>query len=645
MKGARLTVIDHPNGGPVLSGPQIEPWVCEAGATDKKCDKTPTYSYEYKSTDPTKSGFQSYDPKNPPTDVATTTTDNGHTVPFIVRVETGYMDRDQYQVSALYQPGKPWTEVAPQPQFDHKLLITHGASCGDDRETGTAPATYNESTSPQGKSAGPDALGRGYIIMSTALDNSGHNCNLAVQAESLIMAKEHVVKTYGTIRYTIGTGCSGGSLAEQWIANAYPGIYQGILPTCSFPDAYSTATQFADYHLLLHYFTGTAGTLAGFTLPQENAIMGDTAFGVQNAQVSDSAQFHVSVPTDSCSGVTAAQRYNASTNPGGVRCTIQDAAINVFGPEPKQLWGPQEKKIGRGFVRLPVDNVGVQYGLAQLESGLITPAQFVDLNAKIGGLDIDTNPTPQRYSSAGNPALARAYRSGMINEANNMNQVAIIDCRGTNPGLFHDTYRAFAVRARLQRDFGTHANQVIWEGPVPLYADTGCEDNSFNQMDKWLHAVELDKSSKSLPAKIIADKPTDVTDECYDGKGDMLAHSLCPSAVVPVEATPRMEAGDDITTDNNKCQLQPLNRSSYGSITFTDAQWATMEQTFSQGVCDFSKAGADQQPTVGWLTYQDADGNVVYGGKPLGAVPRSTTYTARTQQKSRHTHNPPAFTG
>ena len=63
------------------------------------------------------------------------------------------------------------------------------------------------------------------------------------------MAKEHLIERYGQLRYTIGTGCSGGSLAQQWIANAYPGIYQGILPTCSFPDAWSTATQFLDYHL------------------------------------------------------------------------------------------------------------------------------------------------------------------------------------------------------------------------------------------------------------------------------------------------------------------------------------------------------------------------------------------------------------
>ena len=60
-------------------------------------------------------------------------------MPFIVRVETGYMDRDQYKIAALYQPGEPWTARPSQAQFNHKLLVFHGASCGVDYQTGTAP--------------------------------------------------------------------------------------------------------------------------------------------------------------------------------------------------------------------------------------------------------------------------------------------------------------------------------------------------------------------------------------------------------------------------------------------------------------------------------------------------------------------------
>ena len=31
------------------------------------------------------------------------------TVPFIVRLETGYLDRDQYAIATLFDPSKPWT--------------------------------------------------------------------------------------------------------------------------------------------------------------------------------------------------------------------------------------------------------------------------------------------------------------------------------------------------------------------------------------------------------------------------------------------------------------------------------------------------------------------------------------------------------
>jgi hypothetical protein len=618
-KGARITLVNHPNGGPVFSGPQLQPWKCQKTAVDTQCNQPADFKFLYKADG--KSGFQPYDPANPPSDVETTTTDQGVKVPFIIRVETGYMDRDQYQVATLFQPGKRWRAVGPQKQFNHKLLITHGVSCGVDYQPGTAPDVTS--------GAAETALGRGFATMSTALDYSGHNCNLPLQAESLVMAKEHVVKSYGTLRYTIGTGCSGGSLAQQWIANAYPGVYQGILPTCSFPDAWSTATQFLDYHQTLAYFTDPSKWGAGvaWTPNQMADVQGHISIG--NSKVSDSAQFHVVVPTDACKGVTDQERYQPQTNPGGVRCSIADAAINVFGPRPATDWGEQEKKVGHGFAGLPVDNVGVQYGLSALRSGKITPSQFVDLNVKIGGLDVDTNPIAARISAT-RPALANAYRSGMINEANNMDRTAIIDCRGPDPGAFHDAYRAFSMRARLDREHGGHANQSIWEGPVLILGDSQCEVNSFLAMDRWLRAVEKDKKKGTLPQKVARDKPTDITDRCYDGNGGKVSDGLCPDAVVPIYATPRIVAGDAITTDNNKCQLKPLNRADdYGAIPLTDDQWAQLEQVFPNGVCDFSKPGVDQQGTIPWQTYQTSKGRVVYGGRPLPRAPRSVALKRR----------------
>src|SRR5438874_1355860 len=238
--GVRITIVNHPIGGPVFAGPQVQPWGCQNGSKDPQCNASTTYQYEYKSS--VDGQFHPYDPSNPPSDVASTTTQTGKTVPFIIRIETGYEDRDQYKIATLFQPGKPWAAWAPQPQFNHKLLITHGASCGIDHQSAAAPSVTGDTVAGGSPTT---ALGLGFAVMSTALDNAGHNCNLVTEAESLVMAKEHLIDHYGTLRYTIGTGCSGGSLVQQQVANAYPGIYQGILPQSSFPDAWSTGQQLA----------------------------------------------------------------------------------------------------------------------------------------------------------------------------------------------------------------------------------------------------------------------------------------------------------------------------------------------------------------------------------------------------------------
>ena len=91
------------------------------------------------------------------------------------------------------------------------------------------------------------------MVASHALDHAGHNCSLLTQAESLVMTKERAIDRYGTVRWTIGSGCSGGSLVQQQVANAYPGVYQGITPQCSFPDAWSSAMQYEEYYFGLKF--------------------------------------------------------------------------------------------------------------------------------------------------------------------------------------------------------------------------------------------------------------------------------------------------------------------------------------------------------------------------------------------------------
>ena len=55
-----------------------------------------------------------------------------------------------------------------------------------------------------------------------------------------------------------------------------------------------------------------------------------------------------------------------------------------------------------------------------------------------------------------------------------------------------------------------------------------------------------------------------------------------------------------------------------------DAQWKELQGAFPGGVCDYSKPGVSQHGATAWLTYQDAKGRAIYGGRPLGPAPVSS---------------------
>ncbi|MFA6300164.1 MAG: DUF6351 family protein, partial [Nocardioides sp.] len=420
----RVVVTNHPTGGPIFSGPQHKPYQCQETARDAQCNEPASYSLLYRSTDPLTGGLQPYDPENPPSDVATTTTDQGVTVPFIVRREDGFQDRDRYTILTLFRPGKPWAPWKPQSQFNHKVLVTHGGNCGASYAPGNPPLEDYSGTIPS-ETPGltqsyVTALGKGFAVISTALDNTGHNCNVAMQAESLVMAKERFVERYGLIRYTIGTGCSGGSIAQHTVANAYPGIYQGLITTCSYPDTLTAGAQFADYHLMRLYFEDPSRWAPGVVwLPTQMADV-EGHISIINSIAADEGLFKTALnPESDCSGTKPpvagdpTTRYDSEINPGGVRCSVLDIMINALGPRPQSVWSPQEKAAGRGFGGVPFANTGIQYGLEALKAGRITTAQFIDLNAKVGGLDVDSQFIEGR-TQGDIASVGRAYRTGLV---------------------------------------------------------------------------------------------------------------------------------------------------------------------------------------------------------------------------------------
>ena len=618
--GAHLTITNHPRGGPVFSGPQIGPWTCAEGALDSQCNRPPTYEYHYL---PSGGGsLQPYDPDNPPRDVAETTTDEGVTVPFIVRLEIGVLLRDEYRIAVLFDPSQPWEPWAPQESWNRKLLVTHGAGCDVTFAQGTSPSVFDDTVTGGSPTV---ALGRGFAVISHALDNAGHNCNSVTQAESVLVTKEYFVDRYGgPIRYTIGTGCSGGSLAQQLIANAYPGTYQGILPACSYPDAWSTLMQYHDYVLLRRYFENPSLWSPGvvWTPPHIAAANGHPNY--TNPVSFTAAIAPQPDPSRSCPGLDAELVYHHETNPEGVRCSLQDYMVNVFGRRSEEVWTENEHLRVEGHANLPLDNVGIQYALAGLLDGTISPQQFVDLNAKIGSRDIDYE--QQEARQAADPgAIERAYRSGTVNVGNNLDQVAIIDLRGADPGAFHDVYRTYAMRERLIREHGHADNQLLWRGTVPLMGDRNFATEAFLAMDEWLAAVEADERDIPFAQKIVEDRPEHVTHRCTDGDGNDAPEEAC-DAIVERYSTPRIEAGMPLTDDVMKCQLVPLDEFDYGDVEFTDEQWAALGQVFPTGVCDYSRPSVEFTDTVPWLDYSDTP-----GGEPLGAAPVSVPFASGTR--------------
>jgi hypothetical protein len=164
------------------------------------------------------------------------------------------------------------------------------------------------------------------------------------------------------------------------------------------------------------------------------------------------------------------------------------------------------------------------------------------------------------------------------------------------------------------REQGQLGNHVLWFGPTPLIGDTGWATEAMLAMDRWLTAVKKDTSSKPLPDKILDDKPDDIVDRC--------TASVCEQYVATRYETPRSVADGPKTGDVNKCQLKPPAREDY-PLTFTDADFARLQEIFPNGVCDWSKPGVGQQGAIPWMTYQRRSGKVVYGGRPLGPLPVS----------------------
>jgi hypothetical protein len=539
--------------------------------------------YQYRTTDGAFAPLA--DPSTRPADLATATV-AGRTVPYIVRVETGVIDRAVYELAALDDGSGP-SPTRPEAGWNDRLVYSFGGGCNGGYHQGAATGGVLDDL----------FLSKGFGVASSSLNVLDNNCGTVISAEAAMMVKEHFAETYGPIAHTIGWGGSGGGIQQYDIADAYPGILDGIIPGISYPDPVSTLSPVTDCGLLNHYFAGPG---ASFTPEQRRAVSGYVSY---STCVSWGQTFvNRSTPTGSCpDAIPVEARWDPVSNPDGVKCSAAEQWVNQLGRDPRT-----------GFVRSPADNTGVQYGLSALESGAITADQFVALNAGIGGYDITGTPVAAR-TVADPRALAAVYRDDLVNSAGlGLRTTPVIDQRTylDRAGAFGDIHTAemsFIMRARLLRSNGTAANQVIIENaPGQTGAAAAYE---LDAMDRWLTAIAADGSHRDRAAKVVANKPADLGDGCYLETGERIRERLTyPSggrcgALYPIASNPRLSAGSPTAMDVLKCRLAPIDFRDY-PVRFTAAQRARLQATFPHGVCDWSRPGVgQQQPRGSWLQY------------------------------------------
>jgi Tannase-like family of unknown function (DUF6351) len=602
---AALTVTDHSIDGPVFSGRQQLPFLCQttsfglAAATPPDCAAPAVVSYEYKNT---AGSFEPLaDPTSRPADLATATV-NGQAVPYIVRVETGVIDRAVYQIAALYDGQAP-APLQPDTSWNGKLIYTFGGGCNSGYHQGT----------DTGGVLDDQFLSLGYAVASSSLNVLDNNCSTVISAEAAIMVKEHFIDTYGPVQFTIGWGGSGGAIQQYEIADSYPGILDGIIPSISFPDPLTTAGPVTDCRLLDSFFGSANGS--SFSAAQKTAISGYNDY--TTCESWDATFANRSTATGSCDPtvIPPAQQWSPA-NPGGIICNSDEQIVNQLGVDP-----------ATGFPNSPLDNVGVQYGLAALDSGTITPAQFAALNADIGGQNFAGVPTAQR-TAASLRALRAVYADDLVNSGSlGLRTTPVIDQRldldeaGFGNDI-HTTDWSFIIRARMLAANGTDGNQVIIEN-APTAAEIAAADTyELAQMDAWLTSIENDHSHRSAEQKVLADKPPALTDGCFLSATDLVHQTLtdpgtgqCGTAY-PVAANPRLVAGESLAMPALKCSLKALNFRAY-PVTFTAAEQAELRQAFPTGVCDYNRRGVGARaPIASWLSYGD-NADAVTGPVPL----------------------------
>ena len=651
---ASLTLLNHPITGPVFSGPHQYPFVCttmtqglgqpipDDPATGTKvfdasnnlvgysrnCSAPTQVAFRYRSTANT---WKEYTPGMPrPADMAQTTTSEGLTVDFVVRWERGTINRFIYSIAVLAPFDTDATTLNRDAwngrviyRFDGGVAIGHTQG-----SVSTSAALYDY------------GLSRGYAILFSTGNRTSTHYNLQVGGETALMVKERFVELYDVPLYTVGLGGSGGAIQQYIYAQNHPGLLDAAIPQYSYPEMVSQAVHVGDCELLEFYMDALDGTNPRWaTRTNRTLVQGMAASNT----LRDPYRGNALGLTECINGwrglspLALNPLYGQAANQSlfeplsaiaAVHWTHFEDIVNIVG------------RGSDGFARQYWDNVGVQYGLRAVASGQITPAEFLKMNAMIGGWKAQAamvqegspflpphtpgnfdpwsqrnqvysiNPAAPAARTAGNlDAMRAVYRGGLVFMGDI--DIPVIDWRHhlEDELDMHNTQQSFAVRKRMLNADGDARNLVVW------FTDVVVSSQRFDQtpealgvMDEWMLNI---RANPSLGAA--GNKPALAVDRCFDETGAEIARGAGvwngiidanpPGACTqrfPIYSTSRRVAGGPFEQSIFKCQLIPVDqaigRGFYGSWVPSAAETTALWGIFPQGVCDYSKPDAGLPP-------------------------------------------------
>ncbi|WP_202862986.1 DUF6351 family protein [Ornithinimicrobium murale] len=694
---ATVTLENHPTQGPIFSGPQQQPFVCTTARgtfggqrllgqplvdnqdsqgirvaledengdypqdargypTDEaeivgwsaNCATQTRTGYVYGSTDGSFKWLA--DPSDLPTDVATTTTLDGQQVPFVVRWERGTINRFIYSIAVLAPVGDD-PGAAPDPSLWNRRLVFSfqgGVAIG-----------HTQGTTSTGAMLPADLLGLGYGVMWSSGTRTSTHYNLQVGGETALMVKERAVERYGVPDYTVAVGGSGGAIQQYIYAQNHPGIIDAAIPQYSYPDMVTQIIHVADCELLEHYFDVTDRDNDKWKDPEvRQTIIGlNGTDHPQNLSTGELAQWNGLYQLMRLLGYQVMDRDPSSPGPALMECKpgwfgLTPLALNPTFTDVDDLdqleqgidgvewthWGDLVTIYGTdadGNARVPWDNVGVQYGLQALRDGVISPEEFLDLNAQVGSwkdtkdlveegfpfvgdvspasfdpwssrnMDLSPDGLTPAPRAAGDLAAIRAlYTSGMQFQGDI--DIPIIDVRHylEDELDMHNTQQSFATRQRMLNVDGDASNQVIWFVDARPQEAADLTGQAFAVIDQWMANIEAHPG-----LGVAGNKPGQAVDSCFATDGSLLAagedvwdgvlDDAAPGACTeqfPSYSSSRRVAGGPYEGGVWKCTTQPVaravNQGLYGDWEPTRSEVSRLQEIFPSGVCDYTRPDA-----------------------------------------------------